>query len=212
MYLHIIQFYLHGGSIMKKDIYSVAELVDSIIEEYQLPTDGDDAWGTYRQRVSRTLKSTGIWDKGTKKTVGKKTTMYFTYQQRQVLLSEKSFYNYLRDRSKSVEIKNSRRYDEIQKAIDERRIEYIEYLDSLDMSERDENNPVITNREFKEYKRDMMITALFEKFFTPIDDELLLTDLYQVQIFKNELCLQVEDIEAEDRLSNPNPYYYKERK
>lgn len=52
---------------MKKGRYNVAELVDSIIEEYQLPTDGEDAWGTYRQKVYRTLKSTGIWDKGIKK-------------------------------------------------------------------------------------------------------------------------------------------------
>lgn len=197
---------------MKKDIYSIAELVDSIIEEYQLPTDGDDAWSTYRQKVSRTLKNTGIWDKGIQKTVGKKTIMFFTYQQRQELLSEKTFYNYLRDRSLSDEIRNSKRFDEIQKAIEERRISHIEYLDSREMGDHDENVPVITDKEFKEYKRDMMITALFEKFFTPIDDKLLLNDLYQVQIIEDELDLQVEDIEAEHRLSHPNPYYYKERK
>ena len=197
---------------MRKDLYSVKELVDSIIEEYHLPTQGDDAWATYRQKVSRTLKKTGIWDKGVPKTVGKKTTMYFTEQQRQELISEKSFYNYLRDRSEADEIKNSKRYDEIQKAIEERRISHIEYLDSRETGDYDGNIPVITDKEYRDYKRDMMITALFEKFFTPIDNKLLLNDLYQVQIIEDELDLQIEDIEAENRLSHPSQYYYKERK
>lgn len=196
---------------MKKDLYSIKDLVDSIINEYQLSTEDENAWSTYRQKISRTLKESGIWDKGIAKIKGKKTTMYFTEQQRQELLSEKTFYNYLRDRSKSEEIRNSKRYDEIQKAIEERRISHIEYLASLETGSIDKNAPVITDKEFRDYKRDLMITALFEKFFTPIDDKLLLSDLYQVQIIEDELDLQVEDIEAENRLSHPNLYYYKEK-
>lgn len=196
---------------MKKDLYSIKDLVDSIIDEYQLSTEDENAWSTYRQKISRTLKESGIWDKGIAKKTGKKTTMYFTEQQRQELLSEKTFYNYLRDRSKSEEIRNSKRYDEIQKAIEERRISHIEYLASLETGSIDKNAPVITDKEFRDYKRDLMITALFEKFFTPIDDKLLLSDLYQVQIIEDELDLQVEDIEAENRLSHPNLYYYKEK-
>lgn len=196
---------------MKKDLYSIKDLVDSIINEYQLSTEDENAWSTYRQKISRTLKESGIWDKGIAKKKGKKTTMYFTEQQRQELLSEKTFYNYLRDRSKSEEIRNSKRYDEIQKAIEERRISHIEYLASLETGSIDKNAPVITDKEFRDYKRDLMITALFEKFFTPIDDKLLLSDLYQVQIIEDELDLQVEDIEAENRLSHPNLYYYKEK-
>lgn len=197
---------------MKKDLYSIKDLVDSIIDEYQLSTEDENAWSTYRQKISRTLKESGIWDRGIAKKTGKKTTMYFTEQQRQELLSEKTFYNYLRDRSKSEEIRNSKRYDEIQKAIEERRISHIEYLASLETGSIDKNAPVITDKEFRDYKRDLMITALFEKFFTPIDDKLLLSDLYQVQIIEDELDLQVEDIEAEHRLSHPNLYYYKEKK
>lgn len=196
---------------MKKDLYSIKDLVDSIIDEYQLSTEDENAWSTYRQKISRTLKKSGIWDRGIAKKTGKKTTMYFTEQQRQELLSEKTFYNYLRDRSKSEEIRNSKRYDEIQKAIEERRISHIEYLASLETGSIDKNAPVITDKEFRDYKRDLMITALFEKFFTPIDDKLLLSDLYQVQIIEDELDLQVEDIEAENRLSHPNLYYYKEK-
>lgn len=196
---------------MRKNLYSVKELVNSIIEEYQLPIPCSQAWSTYRQKISRALKDSGLWDKGIPKIVGKKTIMFFTEQQRQELLSEKSLYNYLRDRSQSDEIKNSKRYDEIQKDIEKRRIAHIEYLDSLETGNHNENIPIITDKEFRDYKRDMMITALFEKFFTPIDDALLLNDLYQVQIIKNELSLQVEDIEAENRLSHPNLYYYKEK-
>ncbi len=197
---------------MKQDLYSVKELVDTIIEDYHLPIQGEGAISNYRQKISRTLHDTGIWDKGVPKTVGKKTTMYFTYQQKQELISEKALYDYLRDRSQSTEIHNSKRFDEIKNAIEERRIAHIEYLRSRKTGDYDDNIPVITDKEFREYKKDMMITALFEKFFTPIDDKLLYSDLYRVEIIENELNLQIEDIEAENRLSHPNLYYYKERK
>ena len=137
--------------------------------------------------------------------------LLFLLLPQQELISEKSFYNYLRDRSEADEIKNSKRYDEIQKAIEERRISHIEYLDSRETGDYDGNIPVITDKEFRDYKRDMMVTALFEKFFTPIDNKLLLNDLYQVQIIEDELDLQIEDIEAENRLSHPSQYSYKER-
>lgn len=196
---------------MTQDLYSVKELVNSIIEEYQLPTQGDEAFLTYRQKTSRTLKELGIWDKGIPKTVGKKKIMYFTEHQRQELLADKSFYNYIRDRSQSEEINNSKRYEEIQKAIEERRISHIEYLESLKHDDYNEATPVITKKEFDDYKRDMMITALFQKFFSPINENLLLNDLYQVQILEDEVDLQIADIEAEHRLSHPNLYYYKEK-
>lgn len=197
---------------MKKDIYSVKELVDSIIEEYQLPNQDEQAWSAYRQKISRTLKKTGLWNKGIPKIVGKKTIIYFSEQQCQELLSEESFYNYLRDHSQSDEIKNSKRYDEIQKAIKERRISHIEYLDSLETDEHYKSTPVITDKEFQNYKQDMMLTALFENFFSPIDEKLLLSDLYQVKIIEDELSLQVRDIEAEHRLSNPEGAYYTKKR
>ena len=196
---------------MNKDLYSVKELVDSIIDEYQLSNINNKEWASYRQKVSRTLKESGIWDKGIAKKTGKKTIMYFSKQQRQELLSNKSFYDYVRVRSTSVEIKNSKRYDEIQKAIEERRISHIEYLNSLETDNTDKNAPIITNKELREYKNNMMLTALFEHFFTPIDENLLLNDLYQVHIIEDELNLQFEDIEAENRLSHPEGYYYKKR-
>lgn len=196
---------------MKKDIYSVKELVDSIIEEYQLPNQDKDAWSAYRQKISRTLKKSGLWDKGIPKIVKKKTIMYFSEQQRQELLSEKSFYDYLRDHSDSKEIRTSKKYDEIQKAIEERRISHIEYLCSLETGDPYKNTPIITNKEFQDYKHDMMLTALFEKFFTPINEKLLLSDLYQVSIIEDELNLQITDIEAEHRLSNPEGAYYTKR-
>lgn len=197
---------------MKKDLYSIKDLVNSIIDEYQLPTEGKGTWSAYRQEISRILKNSGIWNRGIAKNKGKKTIMHFTEQQRQELLSEKTFYNYLRDRSKSEEIRNSKRYDEIQKAIEERRISHIEYLTSMETGNIDKNAPVITDKEFRDYKRDLMITALFERFFTPIDDKLLLSDLYHVQIIEDELDLQVQDIEAEHRLSHPEGYYYTKKK
>ena len=66
----------------------------------------------------------------------------------------------------------------------------------------------ISNDVYYRYKMDMMISALFELYFTPIDDGILMNDLERVFIFKDELNLQLEDLDAEKRLNNPEGVYY----
>ncbi|MBQ2884813.1 MAG: hypothetical protein IJE43_13720 [Alphaproteobacteria bacterium] len=197
-------------------LYSIAQLVDSIIIEYNLPTDSKPndktIWTSYRQKISRVLKESGIWDSGIDNTVGKKTTKYFTEQQKQRLLADKSLYDYLRDRSQSEEIRNSKRYQDVQDAIETRRIAHINFISSQTQDDIENNIPIITNEKFRKVKNDMMLKAIFEKIFTPINEELLLNDLYQVLIFEDELALDTADIEAEHRLSHPEGYYYTTRK
>ena len=194
-----------------KDLYSVSELTDAIIKEYQLPMPDEDTWRTYRQMISRTLKSTGIWDSGIPKTVGNKTILYFTEAQKRELLSNKRLYDYVRDRSSSEDLRNDMRYDDMIHAMEERKRAHIEFLLSQEQHADDYIEPDLSRKEYQDYKRDMMITAIFEKFFTPIDDNLLYNDLYRERIIKDDLNLQLEDIEAEKRLSHPNPNYYKDK-
>ena len=201
---------------MNEKLYSLTELTVSIAKAFEISIDDENDKQAIRQKVSRSLKDTGIWDKGIPKQHGERTTMYFTEHQKQELLRDKSMFNYVRDHSQSEEILNSKRFDEIQNAIQERRISHIEYLDSLEKNNEVNNapainDPVISERKFWEHKRNMMLTAIFEMYFTPIDDSLLLSDLYRVHITADELHLEVEDIEAEDRLSHPEGYYYRRK-
>ena len=48
-----------------------------------------------------------------------------------------------------------------------------------------------------------MLTAIFERFFTPINDSLLEHDLYAVMM-EDELDITTEQIEAEQRLNSPD--------
>lgn len=74
---------------------------------------------------------------------------------------------------------NGKKYDEIQDDIEKRRDAFINMMDNLADNSPDEDVPYISNKEFQNYKNSMMLTALFEKFFTPINDELLINDMTQ---------------------------------
>ncbi len=202
--------------------YSVADLVNEIINEYNLPHEKkiknkkeiidqqSTDWKNYRQQVSRALKQLGIWEKGVIVQKGKKKTRYFSKQQKQMLLSSKKMYDYVRNNSSDTLKQNSKRYKEIEKIIDDRREEEVNFLLSQSMDDYDPNIPTLTIDEYWKYKERIMLLALFEKFFTPIDDKLMHNDIYRLK-FKDELDLQVEDIEAEERWNNPGKYYYHEK-
>ena len=134
---------------------------------------------------------------------------FYTEQQKQVILAEKTLFNYVRTNSASEQIKNGKKYDEIQDDIEKRRDAFINMMDNLADNSPDEDVPYISNKEFQNYKNSMMLTALFEKFFTPINDELLINDMTQVFIIRDEASLDVADIEAEQRLAHPEGNYYK---
>ena len=194
-------------------LYTLKELTQSIIDEYQLNCSGENTFGRYQTRIYRALQKKQLLKAGIKKInpETKRECTYYTEQHRKAILSEKTLYDYVRSLSTSEKIKNSKRYNELQKDIEVRREDHIKYLDSQTQDDENSIVPIITNQEFQEYKNTLMLTALFEKFFTPINDALLYKDLYQTQIIKDELNLQTADIEAEERLQHPNGSYYHEK-
>lgn len=194
-------------------LYTIKELTQSIIDEYQLKCFTDNAFEVYYMRIYRALQKKQLLKAGIEKInpETKRKCMYYTEQHKQAILCEKTLYDYVRSNSTSEEIKNRKRYNELQKDIEVRREAYIKYLDSQTQDDENSIVPIITNQEFQEYKNTLMLTALFEKIFTPINDALLYNDLYQTQIIKDELNLQAADIEAEERLQHPNGSYYHEK-
>ena len=165
----------------------------------------------YRQQICRTFQKLGLWDKAIIDRNGKKETRYFTEHQRQLLLVEPNFYDYVRAKSDDEGLQNSKKYADIQRDIATRREAHIEYLNSLNMDEN-EDIPYISNDMFRRVKNDIMLKALFELFFTPLDEALLMNDLYQTQLLADELSLEPIDIEAEHRLTHPEGNYYKKIK
>ena len=194
-------------------LYTIKELTQSIIDEYQLDCSTDSAFEVYYMRIYRALQKKQLLKAGIEKInpETKRKFMYYTEQHKQAILCEKTLYDYVRSNSTSEEIKNRKRYNELQKDIEVRREAHIKYLDSQTQDDENSIAPTITDQEFQDYKNTLMLTALFERIFTPINDELLYNDLYQTQIIKDELNLQAADIEAEERLQHPNGSYYHEK-
>ena len=192
-------------------LYTLEELTESIINDFKLDRSGEDAFHRYYQKIYRTLNACGFLKIATKKTNPgtKRQCRYYTEQQKRAILAEKTLYDYVRKNSTSKRIKNSKKYSEIQIDIKRRRNEYFDMMNDLIDNPPDENTPYISNKEFQNYKNSMMLNALFEKFFTPIDDALLRSDMTQVFITRDEASLEISDIEVEQRLSHPQGIYYK---
>jgi len=127
------------------------------------------------------------------------------------LVVDKSLYDYLTKNSNSERIRERKRYKEVEREIENRRSAYIEYLSSQNIEDDFQNAPFVSNKEFYQYKINFMIEAIFNKFFTPFNDELLEDDLYRLFILRDELDLTHEIIEAENRFKNPVGSYYQER-
>lgn len=193
------------------ELYTIDKILDDIIEIYKLDLSGTDARKKYQQKIYRTLHNTKIWDKGIIKKNGKKEIRYFSEQQKQELLCSSDLYDYVRNNSESDKIKNSMRYKDLQEEIAKRRESYISYLDSQEQIPSSEGAPYISQEEYESTKNSMMLTAIFEHFFTPINDSLLENDLYKT-LFVDGLGLTNEVIEAEQRLNNPKGSYFKEIK
>lgn len=206
-------------------LYTIEQLTRGIIDEFKLYVSDKDGGvpQRYTQRIRRALKECDIYSKGIPQINpdSRRKCMYYTEDQKQTILSQKSLYDYLRNNSTSDAIKNSPRYDQVLEAIKTRRDSEIDWLTSLNDKYADShthgghdngNIPNINNKEYRTAKNNMMIDALFHLFFTPINDDLLLHDLERVYLTSSELDLEVGDIEAEHRLNNPEGSYYQMKK
>ena len=136
--------------------------------------------------------------------------MLFTQKQMLELESSELMYDYLRERSTN-EFHDTKRYKEINAEIEERRGKAIDFLSNRTQEDVDTNAPVLDKEEFKTIIDRMMLKALFNLFFTPVDEALLYHDVYRKKFIIEDLELDVEDIEVENRLANPEGNYYKRK-
>ncbi len=198
---------------MQTEFMTITEITEKLIVKYDLPYANDNDKSSYRQKVSRTLKDTGIWDRGIDKSVGDgdKTVKVFTTAQLLELETSKEMYEYLRTRSQNA-YKDRLPYKELNKTIEKRRRKA---LNSYFTPPRVSNNsgaPVLNEEEYKQFVDRMMLRAIFEVFYTPIDEELLRADIYTYKFLTDETELDIEDIEIEHRLSHPEGSYYSRKK
>ena len=207
---------------MKEELITITEMTKILIKKYSLPINPDIGtdFSTFRQKVSRALKETGIWEQGVDEIIGKKKIRKFTMIHLLELESSKQMYDYLRDKSENNEYQNSKRYKEISNTIEKRRKQFLDtqsksgpFIPLTNLNQNvDPVVPKINQEELTIFADHIMIKALFELFFTPIDEKLLYSDIFRYKYLSEESNLGVEDLEAEDRLAHPEGNYYHKKK
>lgn len=196
---------------MQTEFISITEITEKLIVKYDLPYANDNDKSSYRQKVVRALKETGIWDRGVDNKVGDKTVKMFTTAHMLELETSRQMYEYLRSRSQNA-YKDRVSYDELNKSISNRRRKAINEYFSPNNIPIDPCVPVLNEEEYNQFVDRMMLRAIFEVFYTPIDEELLKKDIYTYKFLTEETELEIEDIEIEHRLNHPEGSYYSRKR
>lgn len=157
-----------------------------------------------RIKFTRTLKELDIWDNAESKLIGRKHTKVFTHQQLQQLYIKVEPYLLKHGNIDIEELKEHRRkYDE-----------YIEELHNMSQNDFMKQQvdsqyepPKVTQKE----AMNVMITALFEKFFEPLDIEQWNSDKAFVFYTNLEDEDSIDYYKANKRLNDPIKYYTKPR-
>ena len=186
----------------------LSEFIDDIIQNYQIE-EIKNIKKSLRRKFVTELEAMGEWDKAKSKTFGRNRTKVFNYEILDRL--EKRCQRYLVKKSGF----DFDKFQDYKSNIDsENYFEEATEDELKDMHERAVFRSWAGSIS-KEEIRDVMLTALFEKFFTPLDveqwqkdsDILTIVDVY------DDRKSSFEYYKAMERYSSHNKSaYYKERK
>jgi hypothetical protein len=187
-----------------KNKYTLTTYIEDIFTNYKIEYT-KKIFNAIRIKFERELKRLNLWDNAEQKLIGKKITRLFNYLD-----------------LKKVEV-NSRDYLLKKSKID--KAEYLKHLDRYDfyMANRDivndEINTVIENsyNNYTPYVSEqeqinLMIEALFYKFFNGIDVELWQKDLDRVEFTDEADADDIVYFTALNRLNNKVKSYVVEKK
>lgn len=174
-----------------------------------------------RHKYTKELKAKNLWDKAEIKLIEKSKTRIF--KEKDLEQISYSLHNYMTNLvikesgfSKS-EIKKTQK--ENAQAIEEGREKWLEYIETHTPEEIYDNEnysdpaPSATKEQKKQGLNELMLTALFNKFFkmTPEQKNLFFNDL-STNNWDGEMFATDENwIISQKRLKHPEKYYYSER-
>lgn len=172
------------------EIYSVSEIKKELKERYSLDDTYMETLGKAIQRYCEKIpvtvggKSTNLWDKIGKRSPGKKnTSRCFTEEDKIRLLANWEFQQYLCNISGNEALKThlAKRLEARKRAEELNRAEAEFWatadVDKLRQEETDNTVCLVSEEEFRQKKIEMMLEALFLKYFTPIDERKLMADM-----------------------------------
>ncbi|MDU7138370.1 MAG: hypothetical protein E6318_02130, partial [Streptococcus mitis] len=186
----------------------LSEFINDMIQKYQIE-ETKNIKKSLRIKFVRELEVMGEWDKAKYKTFERSRTKVFTYK----------ILDRLEKRCEAYLVKKSG--NDYNKFIDyQRSIDGENYFKELTEDELKDMQEKVAFRSWagsisKEEIRDVMLTALFEKFFTPIDIEQWQndSDILTIVDVNDDRESSFEYYRAKERYSSHNKSaYYRERK
>lgn len=182
---------------------TLTEFVEEQLTKFDIPNT-EKNHNKLRIKFTRTLKDLGIWNEAETKLIGRKHTKVFTHQQLQQLYIEVEPYLLKHGNIDIEELEEYRRKHD----------EYLEELHNMTqddfMKQQVESQyepPKVTQKEAMQ----VMITALFEKFFEPLNIEQWNNDK-ALTFFTDPMDADsIDYFQASKRLNDPIKYYTKPR-
>ncbi len=189
------------------------ELAMIFVEKYSLKFEGESDLARFKQAIRRAMVRLGILEKYVRK-VNPETNHhcnYYTARQRDLIEKEPKFHDYLLDNSTDEKIRSRARSKEIEKKIEAYRDRFIENQDELvDGASCDDSAWRVSKEDMKRQKAMMMLTAVFELFFSSFDEAKLWNDM-ELDLQGDDLGLDPDHIIARENLAHPEGIYFRRR-
>jgi len=184
---------------------TLTQFVDEQLTTFKIPNNEKNQ-NKLRIKFTRTLKKMGLWDNAKTKLIGRKITKVFTVHELYQLYQEVE--QYLVKRSPAINMEDLDKFRNKHK----KNIEDIRNMTQkqLEMERESEwyDPPTVTREE----KIELMVTAIFEEFFEPLDVKQWNDDIATLHYTDISEQDSVECFLAVERLNSKLSSYVKRRK
>lgn len=189
-------------------MHTLSDFVDEQIEKYVLQTKNtpyEETFAKVRIKAQRELQKLGYWQTAKTKVIGKAKTRLFTDKQLQELATVMKPY-LEKQAAKAIKADYKTLLENTSIAED-----YIPFplKKSHNQTENytDPDPYEISQNEIKKKARDIMLKALFEEFYTPLDYKKLEDAMYTLKLSEEPFRLA----EAKHILDHPEGILYKKK-
>lgn len=188
---------------------TLTQFINEQIDEYELHSNSsnyDKIFSKIRIKAQRELQKLGYWDNAPTKLIGKAKTKIFTEEQLlKVQVRMRYYLEGLSDKEKKLDHKKVKatayRYDEFINdyiPVDE---------ENYNPDSYNSNQYIISKKEIENKKKDIMLEAIFNYLYTPIDEDKLETLLYTAKLSDNPFKVA----QALEELKEPEGHLFKKR-
>lgn len=179
---------------------TLSQFVEEQLTRFEIP-DTEKNQNKLRIKFTRELKKLGMWDSAKTKLIGRKHTKVFTPQNFQIL------YNGVEPYLLKLSNIDTEKLKEHRHKLEEWLDELATPTDYYDYNQQQYKPPTVTQTEVIE----VMITAIFEKFFEPLNIEQWNNDKATIFYTDDIDADSIDYFKSSERLKNPVASYTKEK-